>query len=169
MILGLSIAAFTFLHVIISLVGIASGLIALWAMLRGRAPDWITHVFLVTTALTTLTGFLFPITAFTPALGVGLISIALLIVAFAALYIFHLAGPWRWIYVVTATAALYLNCFVLVVQIFQKVPFFSGLAPTQTELPFLIAQVVLLADFIWLGYQAVRRFNPPGAGAPALA
>jgi len=161
MVLGLSIDAFTLLHAIISLIAIATGIVALWAMLQGRAPDWIMHVFLVTTALTTITGFLFPITAFTPALGVGLLSTALLVLAFAGLYVCHLAGHWRIIFAVTATAALYLNVFVLVVQIFQKVPFFVDLAPTQTEAPFVIAQLVLLADFIWLGFNAVRRFRPP--------
>jgi hypothetical protein len=161
MILGLSIENFTLLHVVISLVGIVSGILALVGMLRSDAPGWITHVFLATTALTTITGFLFPITAFTPALGTGVVSTALLIPAFIGLYAFHLAAAWRWIYVITAVAALYLNCFVLVVQSFQKVPALAALAPTQTEAPFLIAQSVLLAAFIYLGWRAVRAFHPP--------
>lgn len=165
MILGLSIENFTLLHVVLSLIGIGTGIAALVGMLRSSAPGWITHVFLITTALTTITGFLFPITAFTPALGTGIVSTALLIPAFAGLYAFHLAGGWRPVYVVTAIAALYLNCFVLVVQAFQKVPALFELAPTQSEPPFLIAQSALLLAFLWLGWRAVRRFHPPALQA----
>jgi len=160
MILGMSFETFTQLHTGISLVAIVTGLIALAAMLRGRAPDWITHVFLATTALTTITGFLFPISVFTPALGTGIVSTALLIPALAGLYAFHLKGAWRWIYATTAVAALYLNCFVLVVQSFQKVPALFELAPTQSEPPFVIAQSVVLVAFLVLGYLAVKRFHP---------
>lgn len=165
MILGLSIENFTLLHVVISLVGIASGILALGGMLRSASPGWVTHVFLITTALTTITGFLFPITAFTPALGTGIVSTALLIPAFLGLYVFHLSGAWRWIYTVTAIAALYLNCFVLVVQSFQKVPALAVLAPTQSEPPFLIAQAVLLLALLWFGYRAVKQFHPPTLAA----
>lgn len=161
MILGLSFETFTLLHVVISLIGIVTGVFALAGMLRNEAPGWMTHVFLITTALTTITGFLFPITAFTPALGVGVISSVLLLAAFLALYGLRLAGPWRWIYVVTATAAFYLNCFVLVVQAFQKVPALSDIAPTQSEPPFAIAQGALLIVLLWLGWRALKRFHPP--------
>lgn len=160
MILGLSLENFTLLHVVLSLIGIGTGIVALAGMLRSSAPGWITHVFLITTALTTITGFLFPITGFTPALGTGIVSTALLIPAFAALYAFHLAGGWRLTYVVTAIAAFYLNCFVLVVQAFQKVPALFELAPTQSEPPFLIAQSVLLLAFVWLGWRAAKHFHP---------
>jgi hypothetical protein len=160
MILGLSIEAFTQAHVVLSLVGIVSGLIALIGMLRAQRPGWITHLFLATTVLTTLTGFLFPITAFTPALGTGVVSTLLLIPALAGLYAFGLAGSWRWIYAATAIAALYLNCFVLVVQAFQKVPALAALAPTQSEPPFTIAQGALLVAFLVAGFLAVRRFHP---------
>jgi hypothetical protein len=163
MILGMSIETFTQLHTGISLIAIVTGLIALAGMLRGSSPGWITHVFLVTTALTTITGFLFPISVFTPALGTGIVSTALLIPAFAGLYAFHLAGAWRWIYATTAIAALWLNCFVLVVQSFQKIPALFELAPTQSEPPFLIAQSVVLVAFIVAGYLAVKRFHPPVA------
>ena len=162
MILGLSIENFTLLHVVISLIGIVSGIVALAGMLRSDTPGWITHIFLATTVLTTLTGFLFPITAFTPALGTGVVSTALLIPALLGLYVFRLAGAWRGIYVVTAVAALYLNCFVLVVQSFQKVPALATLAPTQSEAPFLVAQSVLLLAFIYFGWRAVRGFRPAG-------
>ncbi len=170
MILGLSFENFTLLHVVISLVGIVTGIVALAGMLRSATPGWITHVFLITTALTTITGFLFPITAFTSAIGTGIVSTVLLIPAFAALYLFHLTGAWRWIYVVTAVAALYLNCFVLVVQSFQKVPTLAEFAPTQSEPPFQIAQAIVLIAFIWFGWRAVKRFHPSvvaGGGLPA--
>jgi hypothetical protein len=161
MILGLSIENFTLLHVVISLVAIVTGLIALAAMLRSRAPDWITHAFLVTTLLTTVTGFLFPITVFTPALGTGIVSTLLLIPALIGIYVFHLRGAWRPIYAGTAIAALWLNCFVLVVQSFQKVPALAALAPTQSEPPFLIAQGAVLVAFLIAGWRAVKRFYPP--------
>ena len=161
--LGLSFETFVLLHTLISIIGIVTGLIALVAMIRGAGPDWVTHVFLATTALTTITGFLFPISVFTPVLGTGIVSTVLLIPAFAALYTFHLAGPWRWIYATTAVAALYLNCFVFVVQAFQKLPELAALAPTQSEAPFLVAQTALLVAFIWAGYRAVKHFHPPVA------
>ena len=165
--LGLSFETFVLLHTLISIIAIVTGLIALVGMLRGAAPDWVTHVFLATTALTTITGFMFPITTFTPALGTGIVS-TMLIPAFAGLYAFHLAGAWRWIYVTTAVAALWLNCFVLVVQSFQKLPELAVLAPTQSEPPFLIVQGALLAAFVWAGWRAVQRFHPPAlAAAPA--
>lgn len=116
MVLGLSIQTFTLIHVIISLLAIASGIVVLVGMFRSnRMPGW-TAFFLLTTILTSVTGFLFPIRGFTPAIGTGIISMVLLGVAVYALYSKHLAGAWRWIYVSTATAALYLNVFVLIVQ-----------------------------------------------------
>lgn len=160
MVLGLSIYAFTLLHVIISLIAIASGFIVVFAMLKANpSPGW-TALFLLTTVLTTVTGFLFPITVFTPALGTGILSSVILIVALFALYAKKLSGAWRWIYVVTAVAAFYLNVFVLVVQSFLKVPALHTLAPNGTEPPFLIAQVVVLGAFIVLGALAVIRFRP---------
>lgn len=160
MVLGLSIQNFTLLHVAISLIAIASGFVVVFAMLRARpSPGW-TALFLVTTVLTTVTGFLFPITAFTPALGVGILSSLILIVALFALYTRKLDGAWRWIYVVTAVSAFYLNVFVLVVQVFQKVGALNALAPNGSEPPFLIVQVIVLGAFIVLGTLAVMRFRP---------
>jgi hypothetical protein len=160
MILGLSPQTFTLLHVLISLIGIAAGLIVLIAMFNSRrVPGW-TVLFLATTVLTSATGFLFPLKGVTPALAVGVLSLLLLAAALAALYARRLAGVWRWIYVVTALVTLYLNCFVLVVQSFQKLPLLTALAPTQSEPPFLVAQVLLLALFVWLGVLAVKRFHP---------
>jgi hypothetical protein len=160
MIAGLSIENFTILHTAISLIAIASGLIVLAGMLRARRlPGW-TAVFLVTTLLTSVTGFMFPINGLTPAIVFGLISIVILAIALAALYLKHLSGAWRWIYVTTALVALYLNVFVLIVQSFQKLPALQKLAPTQSEPPFLIAQAAALIAFLILGAMAARKFRP---------
>jgi len=156
MILGLTIPQFTLLHVAISLVGIVTGLIALPAFARGRILPRLTGVFLWTTLLTSLTGFLFPIVAFTPALGVGILSTLILVLSFWAWYVRKLAGSARTIYAVTATIALWLNLFVLVVQSFLKVPALNVLAPNGNEPPFLAAQAVLLAGVVLLGYRAVK-------------
>ena len=162
MIIGLSIQNFTLLHVAITLVAIASGLIVLFGMLGAhRLPGW-TALFLATTVLTSVTGFMFPIHGFTPALGVGTISLVILAIALLALYSKHLAGPWRWIYVATAVTALWFNVFVLIAQSFQKLPALQALAPTQSEPPFLIAQGVALAAFLVLGVLAASRFRPAG-------
>jgi hypothetical protein len=162
MIIGLSIQNFTLLHVAITLIAIASGLIVLFGMLGAhRLPGW-TALFLVTTILTSVTGFMFPIHGFTPALGVGVISMVILAIALLALYSKHLAGPWRWIYVATAVTALWFNVFVLIVQSFQKLSALQALAPTQSEPPFLVAQGVALAVFLVLGILAAARFRPAG-------
>lgn len=160
MVLGLSIQTFTIIHVIISLLAIASGILVLVGMLRSnRMPGW-TAFFLLTTILTSVTGFLFPIRGFTPAIGTGIVSMVLLGLALYGLYAKHLAGAWRWIYVSTAAAALYLNVLVLIVQSFQKIPALQPLAPTQSEPPFLIAQVIALFVFVVLGTIAALRFRP---------
>ena len=160
MIAGLSIENFTILHTAISLIAIASGVIVLAGMLRARKlPGW-TALFLVTTVLTSVTGFMFPINGLTPGIVIGLISIVILAIALMALYLKNLSGAWRWIYVVTALIALYFNVFVLIVQSFQKVPALQRLAPTQSEPPFLIVQGVALIAFLVLGTQAARKFRP---------
>jgi hypothetical protein len=120
-----------------------------------------TALFLFTTALTSVTGFLFPIHGFTPALGVGIVACVVLAVALFALYKEHLVGAWRWIYVVAAVASLYLNVFVLVVQSFAKVSALTALAPTQTEPPFAITQAVVLAIFVLITLISVITFRPP--------
>jgi hypothetical protein len=160
MIAGLSIENFTILHVAISLVAIVSGLIVLAGMLQANMlPGW-TALFLVSTILTSVTGFMFPISGLTPGIVFGLISVVILAIALTALYLRRLAGAWRWIYVATALIALYLNVFVLIVQSFQKVPALQKLAPTQSEPPFQIVQGVVLAAFVIFGILAVRRFRP---------
>jgi hypothetical protein len=124
-----------------------------------RLPGW-TALFLMTTILTSVTGFMFPIQGFTPALGVGFVSMIILAIALLALYGKHLAGAWRWIYVATAITALWFNVFVLIVQSFQKITTLHALAPSQSEPPFLIAQGVVLAAFLVLGVMAAVRFRP---------
>jgi len=162
MILGMSTASFTSLHVILSLIGIVAGLVMLFGMFAARKLERWTLLFLVTTMLTSLTGFLFPFDSahLTPGFKVGVISVVLLIVAIVALYVRHLVGRWRWIYVVTAVMALYLNVFVLIVQCFEKIPALHALAPTQKEPPFAIAQLVALVLFVFFGVRAVKRFRP---------
>lgn len=163
MILGMSVSTFTLLHVAISLIGIASGFIAAYGMLRNQKLEGWTALFLVTPILTSITGFMFPFTSFDPARVIGALSLAVLVVAVLARYVFRLAGPWRWVYVVTALLALYFNTFVGVVQAFQKLSFLEPLAPTPSEPPFLIAQVVVMVIFIIVSVVAARMFRPAGA------
>ncbi len=165
MMLGMSLGTFTFVHVLISLVGIASGLVVLFGLLAGKRLDGWTALFLTTTVLTSVTGFMFPFEHVTPGIKVGIISLVILAVAIAARYAFHLAGAWRSIYTVGATLALYLNVFVLVVQLFEKVPALHELAPTGSEAPFLVAQLVVLAAFLALGTLATIRFRRVAAHA----
>jgi hypothetical protein len=144
---------------VISLIAIVSGLVVIFGMLLGRPLDGWTALFLATTAATSVTGFFFPFHGVTPAIVVGAISLVILAVAGLARYSRHLAGPWRWIYVVTAVVALYFNVFVLVVQLFQKIPALKALAPTQSEPPFAVSQLIVLIAFVVLGISAVRRFR----------
>ena len=165
MILGMSLATFTLLHVVISLVGIASGLIVVYGFIAGKRLDIWTAVFLLTTVLTSATGFLFPFKHLLPSHIVGILSLLVLAVAIVARYPRHLEGGWRRTYVVCAMVALYLNCFVLVVQCFLKVAALHALAPNGNEPPFLIAQIALLAIFVLLTIVSARRFPcaPPEA------
>ena len=148
------------IHVALSLLGIVAGLAAMFAMIQGKIPPALTAIFLGSLVLTSATGFPLPPYGLDPPRIIGILSLVLLALAIAALYLFHLAGAWRWIYVVTATIACWFNCFVGVVQAFMKISFVHALAPTQQEPPFLIAQVVVLALFIvfgWLGVKRVKR------------
>jgi hypothetical protein len=160
MILGLSLSAFTILHTVISLIAIATGLLVLYGWLHGGASPGMTAIFLATTVLTSVTGFMFPFTQLLPSHITGIVSFVVLAPALFALYVQHAAGFWRTVYLITATIALYLNCFVLVVQLFQKVPFLQPLAPTQSEAPFLVAQIAVLIAFVALGTLAVKRYRP---------
>src|SRR5215471_3238097 len=139
MVFGMSLGTYTLLHVVISLIGIGSGLVVMYGFLKGRPLNSWTGVLLTTTALTSITGFGFPFTHLLPSHKVGILSLVVLAVAVPGRYLFHLAGSWRWIYVLGSTIALYFNVFVLVVQNFRKVPALKVLAPTQTEAPFAVA------------------------------
>jgi len=154
---------YTIIHVLISLVGIFTGLIVLFGMLAGKRLDGWTKWFLVTTVLTSVTGFFFPFHGFTPAIGLGIISLLVLAIAIYARYPRQLAGHWRWIYVVGAVISLYFNVFVGIVQSFEKIPALTAMAPTQTEPPFKLTQIVVLALFIVLGIVAAIRFRPAPA------
>jgi hypothetical protein len=148
------------IHVLLSLVGIVSGFVVLYGLLVGRAFASWTALFLATTMLTSVTGFPLAPFGFDPPRAVGVMSLVLLALAVAALYAFRLAGAWRWVYVGSATTALYLNVFVGVVQAFQKISFLQHLAPTQSEPPFIATQLIVLVTFVALGIMAVRRFRP---------
>jgi len=150
---------FTLFHVAISLLAIGSGFVVLYGLIENKRLDSWTAFFLSTTVATSVTGFFFPITRVTPGLVLGAISMIVLAVAIYARYGRRLAGHWRPIYVVSAVAALYFNVFVLIVQSFQKVPFLKALAPTQSEAPFAIAQLVALAAFLILGYLSTTHFR----------
>jgi hypothetical protein len=164
MVFGVSLSTYTVIHTILSLIGIAAGIVALFQMIGVKLSKGWTWLFLFTTILTSVTGFGFPVTGLMPSHIFGVISLVVLAIALYALYSKHLAGAWRWIYVVTAAIALYLNCFVGVVQAFQKLPPLQPLAPTQSEPPFQIAQLALLLVFIILGFLAVRKFHPERTG-----
>ena len=157
MVLGMSLPTFTMVHVFISLVGIASGLMVVFGFLTNRSSDRWTAIFLLTTTLTSVTGFLFPFTSVTPAIKLGVISLIVLALAIVARYPMHLA--WRKTYVIAACSALYFNVFVLVVQSFEKVPSLKAIAPTQKEPPFAVAQIAVLLLFVVLTTLAVKRFR----------
>jgi hypothetical protein len=150
---------FTKIHVGISLIGILTGLVVLIGLISGRRFNGWTAWFLVTTVATSATGFFFPFHGVTPAIIVGIISLLLLAVAVFARYFRRFVGAWRWIYVVTAMIALYLNVFVLIAQLFQKVPSLKAMAPTQTEPSFLVVQLSTLLIFVLLTIAATIRFR----------
>lgn len=160
MILGMSTATYTLLHVLISLAGIASGLVVMFGLLAQKRLDGWTGLFLTTTALTSITGFGFPFHGLLPSHIVGIVSLVVLAIVIPARYAFRLAGPWRWIYVIGSAIALWFNVFVLIVQSFQKVPALREHAPTQTEPPFVAAQIVALLIFATLAVFATVRFHP---------
>jgi hypothetical protein len=157
--LGMSLSTFTFVHVAISLIAIATGLVAVYGLLSGKMLNGWTGVFLTTTVLTDVTGYGFPTDHLLPSQIIGAISLAILAVTIVALYGRHLAGAWSRIYAVGATLGLYLNVFVLVVQSFLKIPALNALAPTQSEPPFLIAQLIVLAIFLTIAVRLGIRFR----------
>ncbi len=151
---------YTIIHTLISLIAIFTGLIVVFGMIGGKRLDGWTKWFLITAVLTTATGFFFPFHGFTPAIGLGIISLPFLALTIFARCSKQLAGAWRWIYVIGAVICLYFNLFVLVVQSFEKVPALHAIAPTQTESPFKLTQLAVLIVSILLGIVAVVRFRP---------
>jgi hypothetical protein len=156
----LGMTALTFVHVLLSLIGILAGLVVLFGLLTSRQLNGWTTVFIWSTVATSVTGFLFPFHRFLPSHAIGIISLIVLAVAIYALYGRHLAGAWRLVYAVTAMIALYLNVFVLIAQLFAKVPALKALAPTQTEAPFKEAQLAALIAFVVLTILAAIKFHP---------
>ncbi len=168
MILGISLAAFTQLHVVLSLIGIGAGFVVLGGMFVSKKLEGWTALFLSTTVLTSVTGYFFPVDRILPSHIVGALSLAVLGVTIVALYGYRLKGAWRWVYVLGAVLALYLNVFVGVVQAFLKIPFLNALAPTQQSPVFIVAQGLVLLAFAALGVLAVRAFHPrQSAWSPA--
>src|SRR6266496_5557615 len=151
---------YTIIHTLISLVAIFTGLVVVLGMLGGKRLDGWTKWFLITAVATTITGFFFPFHGFTPAIGLGIISLPFLALTIFARYSKHLAGSWRWIYAIGAVICLYFNLFVLVVQLFEKVPALHAMAPTQTESPFKLTQLCVLVVSAVLAIIAVIRFHP---------
>jgi len=162
MVLGMSLSTFTMVHVVISLIGIVSGLIVLFGLFGSNRMPGMTALFLIATILTSVTGFLFPFDKLLPSHMVGILSLVLLLIACIALYVMKLSGAWRWIYVVTAMAALYLNVFVLVIQSFLKIGPLHALAPSvpPSEPPFAVVQGIVLLFFIAAIIGTARRFRP---------
>ncbi len=165
--LGLPLALFTQLHTIISLVAIAAGLVFFASLGAGRWRGAVNGVFLAFTVLTTVTGFLFPLTGVTPAVIFGVISTVLLAAALYALLGAGLAGPWRRIYLGTALVAQWLNMVVLVVQSFQKIPALNALAPQGNEPPVLAGQALMAAIAVWFAWKAVWKSAAEPAAVPA--
>lgn len=155
----LGLTPFTWFHVLLSLAMLVAGLVVAKDLLHSRITTSWMAIFLVTGVLTSATGFGFPFTRFIESHYVGLISLVVLGAAILGLYVFRLAGPWRWIFALGVVIAFYFDALVAIAQLFRKVPALG--APTATnELPFVAAQVALLAIFIWLGVSIVRRFRP---------
>jgi hypothetical protein len=162
MFFGIPVGSFVFIHTMITLVAIVTGLLAQFGLLRNQRMNTMTAVFLLFSVLTAITGFMIQVKPVTPAVIVGVILSVLLIFALTGRYLFGLRGAWRWVYVATATASLYLNCFVLVVQSFLKVPALHAIVPAVPPAgpAFGATQAVVLILFIVAGYLGVRRFHP---------
>jgi hypothetical protein len=175
MIIGMSVATFTTVHVIISLIAIASGFIVIFGMIGSHRLPKLTALFWVMTVLTTVTGFMFLLVpglvkGFTPAMATGVVATVAFVIALVALYVKNLYGRWRWIYAVTAVMSLYLNIFVLVVQSFQKLKILNPLAPSlgppfaaPQDFQFAASQGAALVIFVVLGVIAALKFRRAGA------
>jgi hypothetical protein len=153
------LTSFTIFHVLISLLGIGSGVVVMFGLLASRRMDGWTATYLVSTAGTSITGFLFPVEHFMPSHAVGILSLVVLATAALARYRYQMAGGWRRTYAITSVIALYFNCFVLVAQMFAKIPALKELAPTQSETPFKVAQLAVFLVFLTLGTLAASKFH----------
>jgi hypothetical protein len=153
------ITTFTLIHVVVSLVGLFAGFVVAGGLAAGKRLDGWTGVFLVTTAATSITGFGFPVGAFLPSHAIGILSLVVLAAVIVARYVKHLVGAWRGIYVLGAVVALYLNVFVLLAQLFRRIPALIAAAPTQSEPPFLVTHLIVLALFVWVGRATVKGFR----------
>ena len=162
----MSITTFTLIHTLISLVAIVAGLVVAGGLMAGARLDGWTGLFLVTTALTSITGFGFPFTKLLPSHDVGILSLVVLVPVILARYRKHLGGAWRGVYVVGSVLVLYLNVFVLVDQLFRRIPALVVLAPAHKEPPYLVTQLIVMALFVPLGVAAFKRFRPHPAAAP---
>jgi hypothetical protein len=160
--MGFDLPMFTLIHVVISVLGIVAGLVVVGGLMAGARLEGWTAVFLVATILTSVTGFGFPLTAVGPPHLVGAISLVVLAICLVARYWKRLDGGWRAVFVTTAVAALYLNVFVLVVQLFTKTPALAQLAPTQKEAPFALTQALVLVVFAWIGWASLKGFRRVG-------
>ncbi len=158
MIFGMTVL--TFVHVVLSLVGILAGLVVLFGMFSSKRLNGWTWIFLSTTVLTSVTGYFFPFRRLLPSHILGVLSLIALAIAIYARYSRRMAGGWRSTYVITSAIALYLNVFVLIAQLFAKVSALKALAPTQSEAPFLVTQLVVLVIFVALSRLAVKGFKP---------
>ena len=156
----MDITTVTLFHTVISIVAITAGLVVVGGLIAGMRIDGWTGIFLVTTAVTSITGFFLPFTHLLASHWIGIISLLVLPFVIAARYWKQMRGGWRGIYVVGTVLVLYLNFFVLLVQLFRRIPALIVSAPKQTEPPFVLTQLLVLALFAWLGFAAFRRFRP---------
>jgi hypothetical protein len=163
MILGLSTATFIQIHVALSLVAIGTGLIVAFGMLTARRLPVATAVFLSSTALTCLTGFLFPYHGMTPGIEIGLLSMVILLLAVVARYRRGMAGAWRHTYIVSTMIALYLNVLILVIQIFAHLTPLTARTPKQFGILFKLTELAVLVAFVVATHFALKRFH----GTPA--
>lgn len=158
MVLGLT--TFTWIHTLLSLVAIVAGIVVVKGLLGSRVPGGWTALYLVTAIATSVTGFFFPFTRLIDSHYIGIASLVLFALAILARYAFRLAGAWRWVYALGMVLSLYFLVLVTLTQIFKRVPALTAMAPTQSEPPFLVAQLVTLAIFVWLAIAAARKFRP---------
>jgi hypothetical protein len=159
-VLGFSL--FTWFHILLSLVMLGTGFVVVKDLLRSQIdPAW-TAVFLASGVLTSATGFGFPFDRLGESHYVGIVSLIVLALAILGLYVFKLAGAWRWIFALSVVMAFYFDALVAIAQLFKKVPVLG--APTASSEPqFVAAQLILLAIIVWLCVKAVRQFRSAGA------